>query len=135
MRSEKIRVSREEACSGKYQSTFEHSELKDKHDGTSSYSVIEALVYYNDDGTINEEYTYSDQWKRKNKLCQYSEENNKKKEEDNKEKAKEGKTSKKKEGCLTKLWKAPFRLLWWLIKKALVILSLGLLSGFLNSDD
>ena len=38
------------------------------------------------------------------------------------------------DGCLMKIVKAPFRFLWWLIKKTFVILSLGLLSGVLNSD-
>lgn len=55
----------------------------------------------------------------------------------NNEKVKKGKKEKslkEKEGCLTKLWKAPFRLLWWLIKQALVILSLGMLSAWLNND-
>ena len=70
-RVERVRISREESCSGKYQTTFEHSELMDKHDASTSQSIIEAQVWYNDDGTINEEFTYSDEWKRKNKLGHY----------------------------------------------------------------
>lgn len=45
------------------------------------------------------------------------------------------KREKSKDGCLIKLIKAPFRLLFWLIKKILIILSFGILSGLLNSDD
>lgn len=40
-----------------------------------------------------------------------------------------------KEGFLAKIIKAPFRLLWWLFKKALILLSFGLLAGILNSED
>ena len=42
---------------------------------------------------------------------------------------------KEKEGFLAKIIKAPFRLLWWLFKKALILLSFGLLAGILNSED
>ena len=62
----------------------------------------------------------------------YSQEYNKKNGNSDKP---EKKDRKEKEGCLTKLWKAPFRLLWWLTKKVLIILSLGLLSSVLSSDD
>lgn len=49
-------------------------------------------------------------------------------------KARKSEKTKTNDGCLMKIVKAPFRFLWWLIKKAFVILSLGLLSGVLNSD-
>ncbi len=70
---EYIRISHEEYLQGKYQSVTVGSESLDKHDGSSSQTYYEARVFYHDDGTINEESTYSDSWKRKNKLCQYEE--------------------------------------------------------------
>ena len=48
------------------------------------------------------------------------------------------KESNDKEGCLTKIIKAPFRFLWWLIKFifkiALSILTLGLVNSWFNGD-
>lgn len=68
-----------------------------------------------------------------------------KKEKEEKEKAeKERKKAEKeakdgKEGCLTKLWKAPFRLLWWAVKKVfwmiLSIITLGLINKFFGNDE
>ena len=40
-----------------------------------------------------------------------------------------------KEGCLAKIIKAPFRLLWWILKKALILFSFGLLANWLNSEE
>ena len=70
----RIRISREEYDSGKWQYKATGTELKDPNDGTSSVSWYEATVFYNDDGTINEEETYNEAWKRKNKLGRYKEE-------------------------------------------------------------
>ena len=53
------------------------------------------------------------------------------------DKGNEGKDEKK-EGCLAKILKAPFRLLWWLtkfiLKNALVILTFGILNGWFDKD-
>ena len=55
-----------------------------------------------------------------------------------KEKKKAPKDNSDKEGCLTKIIKAPFRILWWLIKfilkNALVILTFGLANGWFDDD-
>lgn len=81
-----------------------------------------AEVYYKRDGSIDEERTYTKAY-----LKQIH-------KNDNGSNTKE-KSSKDKEGCLTKLWKAPFRLLWWIFKKALILLSFGLLANLLNSEE
>lgn len=39
------------------------------------------------------------------------------------------------DGCLMKIIKAPFKLIWWIIKNVLIIVSLGMLSSWLNSDE
>ena len=81
-----------------------------------------ADVFYKSDGSVDEERTYTKTYlKRIHKNDKASK--NKKK------------SSKDKEGCLTKLWKAPFRLLWWILKKALLLLSFGLLANLLNSEE
>lgn len=118
---ELIDVDRNETA-GKYSSTLD----------PGSGDTVQAYVYYNSDGTIDEKKTYTDYYY---KQLHKDDEGKSKDKKDKKEKPSKTKPSKEKEGCLTKLWKAPFRLLWWLIKKALVILSLGVLSGLLNSDD
>ena len=45
----------------------------------------------------------------------------------------------KKDGCLTKIIKAPFRLIWWLIKfllkNALVILTFGIANGWFDDKE
>lgn len=68
------RVSREEYESGKWQYKATGTELKDPNDGSSSVSYYEVTVFYNDDGTINEESTYNEAWKREHKLGRYKEE-------------------------------------------------------------
>ena len=45
---------------------------------------------------------------------------------------KSGTNKKDGDGCLVKILKSPFKLLWWVIKKILGILTLGLLSSWLN---
>ena len=59
--------------SGKWQRVSIGSESTDPHDGSSSKTYYEATVVYNDDGSVNES-SYSDSWKRKNKLGSYKEE-------------------------------------------------------------
>ena len=113
---ELIDVKRNESA-GKYSSTLD----------PDSGDTVQAYVYYNSDGTIDEKKTYTDYY--------YKQLHKDDEVEDDEDKNKKEKPSKEKEGCLTKLWKAPFRLLWWLVKKALIILSLGILSGLLNGDD
>ena len=102
---EDIKINRSEGW--KYQSTH----------GTNG-DDYHARVYVDDKGEISKD-SYSQEFNKKN----------------DKTEKKEKKDRKEKEGCLTKLWKAPFRLLWWLTKKVLIILSLGLLSSVLSSDD
>ena len=113
---ELIDVKRNESA-GKYSSTLD----------PGSGDTVQAYVYYNSDGTIDEKKTYTDYY--------YKQLHKDDDDESKDKKDKKAKSSKEKEGCLTKLWKAPFRLLWWLVKKALIILSLGILSGLLNGDD
>jgi len=92
---------------------------------------LHAKVYILDDGTIDEN-SYSRSYLEKIK----EKEEKKIKEVIDKELKKARKSEKtiSNDGCLMKIVKAPFRFLWWLIKKTFVILSLGLLSGVLNSD-
>lgn len=42
--------------------------------------------------------------------------------------------NKKKSGCLGKIIKAPFKLLWWVVKWLLIICTAGALTGVLNKD-
>ena len=105
---EDIKIDRSEGW--KYKSTLDNCS-----DG------YRARVYVDNNGEISKD--------------SYSKEFNKKNDKTEKTEKKEKKDRKEKEGCLTKLWKAPFRLLWWLTKKVLIILSLGLLSSVLSSDD
>ena len=81
-----------------------------------------ADIFYKSDGSIDEERTYT--------KCYLKQIHKNDKVSDNKKKS-----SKDKEGCLTKIWKAPFRLLWWIFKKALILLSFGILSNLLNSEE
>lgn len=118
---ELIDVKRNESA-GKYNSTLD----------PGSGDTVQAYVYYNSDGTIDEKKTYTDYYY---KQLHKDDEVEDDEVEDDEDKNKKEKPSKEKEGCLTKLWKAPFRLLWWLVKKALIILSLGILSGLLDGDD
>ena len=120
MKSEKVRITHEEYVSGKYKTTYTGTE-SDPHSATSARTYHEALVYYNDDGSIDESMTYRRENKEKEK---------EKKKEKKKEKNKREKNNK--EGCLAKIIKAPFRLLWWLVKQCLVIVSLGMLNEWLN---
>lgn len=138
----RIRISREEYDSGKWQYKATGTELKDPNDGTSSVSWYEATVFYNDDGTINEEETYNEAWKRKNKLGRYKEETSTSKS--NSSSSSSGKssssTSSDYDSCCVKflftiipilpIWwliklpiKAGLAALWWLIKAPFYIIS------------
>lgn len=83
-----------------------------------------ARVYVDDEGNISKS-SYSNEYNKK----QGNDEKPNNKGKGNKKK------DKKNEGCLTKILKAPFRLLWWLLKKALVILTFGILSDWLDKED
>ncbi len=125
MKIERVRISHEDYMKGKYRSVSTGSELTDPHDGTSSVTYHEVNVYYNDDGSINEEMTYSQKAQKQQK-------------EDKKKNKQKKEAKSEKEGCLTKILLAPFRLLWkaikWLLKTVLIIVSAGLLKGILEGD-
>lgn len=99
----------------------------DRHDGWK-YSYTHgtngddyyARVRVDDNGNITED-SYSKVYKEKN---------NKDKSENKKSNLKDS----NKEGCLKKMIKAPFKCLWWILKKILGILTLGLISSWLNGD-
>ena len=40
-----------------------------------------------------------------------------------------------KEGCLAKILKSPFRLIWWLLKKSLNIITFGIIAQVLSDED
>lgn len=100
--------------------------------GTDPAKGFDVKVTYNADGSINEKRTYSEG---------YREQLKKERGQDKpkKEKKKAPKDNSDKEGCLTKIIKAPFRFLWWLIKfilkNALVILTFGLANGWFDDDN
>ncbi|MBR6456863.1 MAG: hypothetical protein IKS72_08090, partial [Prevotella sp.] len=83
----------------------------------------EARMYINDNGEIE---GYTEEYLKKLELDKKSEKKEKK--------SKVNKSGKKKDGCLSKCLKAPFKLLWWIIKNVLIIVSLGMLSDYLNSE-
>lgn len=89
-----------------------------------------AKVYVDDNGNISKD-SYSREYNEKNGN------NDKPGKTDKKGNAKIGKGDKKKEGCMAKIIKAPFRLLWWIIKfilkNLLVILTLGIASSWLDN--
>lgn len=95
----------------------------------SSSDSDRVTVYYKSDGSIDEEKTYTSTYR--NELAEQRGQQT----QDTKSK---GKTEEKKESCLMKIIKAPFRLIWWLLKfilkTVLTILTLGLISNFLNKD-
>lgn len=124
MKQKWMRISHKDYVKGNYAHTTTHSELTNPHDGSSSVTVHEALVYQNDDGSINEEMTYG-------KKAQKTKTQKPEKES--------VKNNSQKEGFLKKILLAPFRLLWklvkWLLKTILIIVSAGLLKDFLEGDD
>ena len=47
---------------------------------------------------------------------------------------KEKKVTSNKESCFKKLIKAPFKILWWIIKKVLIIVTFGALTGMFDEN-
>lgn len=105
-----------------------------------------ARVYVDDNGNISKD-NYSREYNKKlededSKGNDEKPDKNGKGDKDNDkngkgDKGNEGKDETK-EGCLAKILKAPFRLLWWLtkfiLKNALVILTFGILNGWFDKD-
>lgn len=120
---ENIKIDRSE--NWKYQTTL----------GTS-FDNNYARVYVDDNGNISKD-SYSREYNKKLE-DEDSKGNDEKPDKNGKgDKGNEGKDEKK-EGCLAKILKAPFRLLWWLtkfiLKNALVILTFGILNGWFDKD-
>ena len=120
---ENIKIDRRE--NWKYQTTL----------GTS-FDDNYARVYVDDKGNISKD-SYSREYNKKLE-DEDSKGNDEKPDKNGKgDKGNEGKDEKK-EGCLAKILKAPFRLLWWLtkfiLKNALVILTFGILNGWFDKD-
>ena len=85
-----------------------------------------AKLTMNDDGTIAKE-SYSKAYRKQQQ--KYKLQSSKEETRNNKKKEKNG------EGCLAKILKAPFRLLWWLLKKLLGLLPVIITLGIINSDE
>ena len=120
---ENIKIDRSE--NWKYQTTL----------GTS-FDDNYARVYVDDNGNISKD-SYSREYNKKLE-DEDSKGNDEKPDKNGKgDKGNEGKDEKK-EGCLAKILKAPFRLLWWLtkfiLKNALVILTFGIVNGWFDKD-
>lgn len=113
---ELIRISHEEYKSGKYA----YASHKAGEDG--GYF---AKVFTDKDGNI-EKGSYSSSY-------QKSLEEKEKKEK--KEMKTSSSNSENKDGCLMKIIKAPFKFLWWILKQILGVLTLGLISSWLNGDN
>ena len=108
----------------KYQTTLENT------------NGVRARVWVDDDGNISKD-SYSREYNKKLE-DEDSKGNDEKPDKNGKgDKGNEGKDEKK-EGCLAKILKAPFRLLWWLtkfiLKNALVILTFGIANGWFDKD-
>lgn len=99
-----------------------------------------AKMYYNDDGSLNEELTYSKSYYKelhsedsgKNKEEKVTKEKKKKEKKEKKGKTKDGN---KKEGCLKKILLAPFRLIWWLLKMILKLIGLSFILSLMGQDE
>ncbi len=129
-----VKVSHDEYSSGKYKYS--------SYRGQEEYFV---KIWYNDDGSINEEYTYIEPYlakKRKQEEDQNVEDKTdkktKKKKEKKNKKNKKSESNSDEDGCLTKILKAPFKGIWWLIKKILLfilsIVTLGLINKYLKDE-
>ena len=94
-----------------------------------------ARIHYHEDGSINEEWTYNKTYIEKlhGKENIDNSENEADSSKTNENESDSSKTNEK-EGCLTKIIKLLLKGLWWLTKKILVVLSLGILSSFLEDD-
>lgn len=115
MRSEQIKLGKE--------NWNDHLNYKGN---SSKGGDLYVTVHYNDDGTIDKKRTYTKEYLKK--LEEEEDGTNKK------EKKKKDTTGRKKDGCLAKIIKAPFKLLWWLIKIVLKILTFGLIASILDDD-
>lgn len=111
----------------KYQTTLENT------------NGVRARVWVDDDGNISKD-SYSRQYNEKIGNVDKSKDSEKESKESKKSKASKNKdTEKEKESCLTRIIKAPFRFLWWLIKfilkNALVILTFGIANGWFDKKE
>lgn len=97
--------------------------------GHGSGEDFHARVTYNDDGSINEKETYSTKYYKE--LHKQDGSKNKKK----KEKSKKSNSKKESDSCLVKILKAPFRLLWWIIKFVLKICGIWFIISIFTGDD
>lgn len=107
-----VNISKDEYLHGGYRYT--------SRSGAGVDTEYMAKVMYNNDGSIDENSTFS-----QSKL---------KKQDKVKEKKVKTNSGEDKDGCLSKILKAPFKLLWWLLKKILIVVSLGMLGSWLNGD-
>ena len=119
---ENIKIDRREGW--KYQDTLDN--------GDDFY----ARVYVDDKGNISKD-NYSREYIKKLE-DEDSKGNDEKPDKNGKGNKGNEEKDEKKEGCLAKILKAPFRLLWWLtkfiLKNALVILTFGILNGWFDKD-
>ena len=116
---EDIQIDRSEGW--KYQSTH----------GTNGDDYY-ARVYVDDKGKISKD-SYSREYNKKLE-DEDSKGNDEKPDKNGKGNKGNEEKDEKNEGCLTKILKAPFRLLWWLLKKALVILTFGIVNSWFDKD-
>ena len=120
---ENIKIDRRE--NWKYQTTL----------GTS-FDNNYARVYVDDKGKISKD-SYSREYNKKLE-DEDSKGNDEKPDKNGKGNKGNEEKDKKKEGCLAKILKAPFRLLWWLtkfiLKNALVILTFGIVNSWFDKD-
>ena len=120
---ENIKIDRSE--NWKYQTTL----------GTS-FDDNYARVYVDDNGNISKD-SYSREYNKKLE-DEDSKGNDEKPDKNGKGDKGNEEKDEKKEGCLAKILKAPFRLLWWLtkfiLKNALVILTFGIVNGWFDKD-
>ena len=100
--------------------TISRSDAKKYSNVSYQGDKVTAKVYINDKGEITKD--------------SYSREHRKELEKEEKKESKK-KKEEKKEGCLARILKAPFRLLWWIIKLLLNIVTFGIISSWLNSED
>ena len=95
-----------------------------------------ARVYVDDNGNISKD-NYSREYNKKLE-DEDSKGNDEKPDKNGKGNKGNEEKDEKKEGCLAKILKAPFRLLWWLtkfiLKNALVILTFGIVNSWFDKD-
>lgn len=100
-----------------------HDELKEGKYRNVSTTLLEAKVLYNDDGSINEEASYSSEWLKKQQKKETKQqqkdvksERNKKKNNKEESDAQESSGGNKLLGCLSKILLFPFTAIGWIIK-------------------